>query len=283
VPFGAQPATERPDSIDRLLVRASDGTITDTLLSFASPSATHLAGTTPQVRLFVPEPVWAIGSDGTLFFARNSELRVEMRDRNANVRRITSLPVAHRSLTQGDQQEFRQLIRDTYAAQMESAGITGPGVDATLDELMEVIQFADAYPAFNDLMAGPSNTLWTRRVLSADELRATGEPFNPRTVAMIYAGGYVPEGNAGSTVWDVFDADGVYLGPLELPARFTPLHVHDHHIYGVARDSLDVQYVVRLAVEPPPVTGERLRTSRRMRRSSPPSSPLHPSSPPTAR
>jgi hypothetical protein len=44
----------------------------------------------------------------------------------------------------------------------------------------------------------------------------------------------------------VFDHEGRYLGPIDMPARFQPMHVEGSNIYGVARDDLDVQYVVKL-------------------------------------
>lgn len=52
-------------------------------------------------------------------------------------------------------------------------------------------------------------------------------------------------------VWDVFEADGRYLGQVELPFGFT-LHVmRGEHVWGVLRDELDVQSVVRARIDPP--------------------------------
>ncbi len=52
----------------------------------------------------------------------------------------------------------------------------------------------------------------------------------------------------GGSNWDVFDADGRFLGEVAMPPRFTPRALLGDRIYGVARDALDVQYVVRLRV-----------------------------------
>ncbi len=50
----------------------------------------------------------------------------------------------------------------------------------------------------------------------------------------------------GAGEWDVFDAAGWFLGVVTMPPDFAPmLFVHDQ-IYGIWRDELDVQYVVRL-------------------------------------
>lgn len=55
----------------------------------------------------------------------------------------------------------------------------------------------------------------------------------------------------GRTSYDVFDAGGEFLGPVGLPPGLGEFRVHSitrDHLYGVARDDLDVQYVVRLGI-----------------------------------
>lgn len=51
-------------------------------------------------------------------------------------------------------------------------------------------------------------------------------------------------------VWDVFAPDGYYLGQVELPIAFTLFAARGDHVWGVQRDEMDVQYVVRLRIEP---------------------------------
>jgi hypothetical protein len=43
--------------------------------------------------------------------------------------------------------------------------------------------------------------------------------------------------------WTVFDADGVLLGVVELPARFEPHDIGDDYVLGRWRDDLDVEHV----------------------------------------
>ncbi len=52
----------------------------------------------------------------------------------------------------------------------------------------------------------------------------------------------------GAPEWDVFDAEGRYLGVVTMPDRFAPRLFRGDHIYGVWRDELDVQYVLRLKI-----------------------------------
>jgi hypothetical protein len=39
-----------------------------------------------------------------------------------------------------------------------------------------------------------------------------------------------------------------------MPARFQPLRFVGNDVYGIQRDDLDVQYVVKLAIEKPDAT-----------------------------
>lgn len=51
--------------------------------------------------------------------------------------------------------------------------------------------------------------------------------------------------------WDVFDAEGRYLGPVSLPPELAGLSVHRvtaEHVYGTLRGELDETYVVRARI-----------------------------------
>jgi hypothetical protein len=52
----------------------------------------------------------------------------------------------------------------------------------------------------------------------------------------------------GAPDWDVFDSEGRYLGVVTLPDRFEPVEFAEEDVYGVWRDELDVEYVMRLKV-----------------------------------
>lgn len=80
--------------------------------------------------------------------------------------------------------------------------------------------------------------LWVQRVHVPTELAAEGEAtLDPRDL--------------GSHEWDVFGADGRYHGLIAFPEGFLLMDVVGDRAYGVARDELGVQRVVRLRVEPP--------------------------------
>lgn len=61
----------------------------------------------------------------------------------------------------------------------------------------------------------------------------------------------LPHGLTG-VVFDVFDAEGRYLGHIATNNRFAsyaPLEIRGDRLYGVDRDTLGVQYVVRMRIE----------------------------------
>jgi hypothetical protein len=97
-----------------------------------------------------------------------------------------------------------------------------------------MVQFADHYPAFASLLGGPEGTLWVQHIRTARQVKESGEEFDVQ--------------NVGAQDWDVFDAEGRFLGEATMPDRFQPLRVHGSHLYGVWRDELDVPYVMRLHV-----------------------------------
>jgi hypothetical protein len=79
------------------------------------------------------------------------------------------------------------------------------------------------YPPFDGLHVGADGTLWVRRTIAA-----------------------------GAGALDVFAPDGVYLGEARVPSDFGSMTVHyatADKLYGIARDALGVQYVVRLGVK----------------------------------
>jgi hypothetical protein len=230
MPFpGQQPQAVPVDPVDRLLVRAHDGTLIDTLMTFDSGETFQFSGNSPQIRLFEAEPMWAIGLDGTVFFGMNSDFSIELRDAGGVPRRIVRLAIERKPVTESDQNTFRKMMEELFGQQ----GLPPEAVA----RVAGMIQFAEFYPAYANIMGGPENTMWVQRVRTASEAAASGESFDPQ------------QGDSGSHTWDVFDAEGRYLGPIDMPRRFQPMHVTGNTIYGVARDDLDVQYVVKLRLD----------------------------------
>ena len=214
---------------DLIVTQAYDGTILDTLLTPRRGDSFTITSDRPQFRIFAAEPTWTILSSDRLAFAVNDTYRIEVFGRDGTLERIVTRPYEPTPVTEADQRAIIGLLR----AQFELTGVP----PAQVDLVLEGVSFAEAYPAFTQMRAGPDGTLWIQRVrflsdLSEEEL----ESFNPTL-------------DQGSPEWDVFDSEGRYLGVVELPERFTPFTVRGDRWYGVYRDEFDVQYVQVLRIK----------------------------------
>ena len=131
-------------------------------------------------------------------------------------------------VTDGDQ----ELLLDAIMDMARKAGAP----PAQLQGLRQIIQFGETFPAFANLQVGPEGSLWVQHVRDFTTLSAA-ERENINFFE-----------DAGADDWDVFDADGRFLGVVTMPDRFAPRLLAGNLVYGVWRDDLDVQYVVRLRI-----------------------------------
>ncbi len=222
-PIGSEsrPVTSTTDAIR--LVETS-GTMTDTLLDLPSGGLFQETG----LRFFTPEPMWDIGDSLTVLSAINSEYRILLHDRNGALRRVITRPFKLRAI--GDR-DIRALF-----VYLDRRWLDAGVPPERLPRNHSLVGFADFFPAFYTFQTGYRGTLWVQPVqspadLSDDEIE-----------------GYNFLEDFGASGWDVFDAEGKYLGVVTMPHRFQPRLFLEDRIYGVWRDELDVQYVVRLKI-----------------------------------
>lgn len=194
----------------------------DTLAVLPEGMSLRMEGGVPQIRIFEAEPVWDASADGRLTMAVNSGFRVEVRRPDGSLERVVTRPFTPRPVAESDRQVLLDGLRDVMADQ----GAPPQAVELFLGQAT----FADHYPAFAQVLAGPAETLWMQRLVTPQEMAETGT-FDLQ--------------NFGSDDWDVFDAEGRYLGVMSMPERFTPLRVDGDTFWGVQRDELDVPSVVR--------------------------------------
>jgi hypothetical protein len=184
------------------------------------------SGGQPSISLFEPEPMWTTDGRGRLIAGNNSEYRVRVHGPDGTLQRVVSRPHTRRPITEGDQADFRRVV----AAAWEQGGMPPQAQEM----MMAALRFAEWYPAYANLLGGPDGTLWVQSVQTPETVRELGATFDFQDL--------------GGPAWDVFDADGRFLGVVEMPLRFTPMLWKDDHVYGVQRDDLDVQYVARLGI-----------------------------------
>lgn len=212
---------------DFLLLRDRHGELLDTLLALpAGKSVQFQSGRIPRMRLFDSEPVWILTSDDRIAFGINTEYSIGLYTRDGTLERIIRRASTQRPVTEADRDAFLRFLRE---------GMTAQGMPPEqAQQFLDNIAFADFYPAFAALLGGPDGSLWIQRIQTAEDVAAAGGEFDAQDV--------------GAPTWDVFDAEGRYLGPIELPARFTPLIARGDRLWGIWRDDLDVQHVLRLRV-----------------------------------
>ena len=218
---------------DPIVVYDTTGVVVDTVAML--PKGQTLAGTTEgqfSMVLFSPEPVWDLASDGSIYFALNDQFRIMVNDADGNLLRVIKKDVEKKLVGDRDKNAIRRLLREQW---------TQVGVPpAQLEQLMQGVGFAEYFPAFGQIFIGPQETLWVQRIQSAADMAQGSEEeveFDPQDL--------------GSPEWEVFDAEGRFLGVVTMPDRFRPVNTDGDQIYGVYRDELDVQYIMRLQVNRP--------------------------------
>ena len=94
-------------------------------------------------------------------------------------------------------------------------------------------------PPFREITVGADGRTWVRRNTHPVEIAAP-----------VPSDGQPPVNWAQPYLFDVFDADGSYLGEVEFPEGVAPMLFGASHIWGVRRGDFDEQYVTRMSLLP---------------------------------
>lgn len=221
------PSLARPDNpMNAIVIRATDGTITDTLLKF--PPGQPIG---PNRTVYHPEPAWDLSDDLQLLFAVNDEYRIKRYSSAGQLERIITKEWEPNAVTEADKKVLRN--------HLEAGFVRRGAPPAVVQRLLSRWSFYEYFPAFQSLWAGPAGTIWVQRVqppsqMSEAELGSLDLFWN--------------EDEASAPDWDVFDSEGRYLGVVTMPRMFTPKIFRGDKIYGIWRDEFDLQYVVRLRI-----------------------------------
>lgn len=193
---------------------------TDTIVTLPPGESVRMRGGVPQIRIFSPEPIWDFDAKGNLATGRNNELRFSVWSEDGALQRVITQAHEAQPVTDRDKRVFLNTMRRA----MQDAGAP-PQV---LEQYLSSVEFAEHYPAFALLTWGPQGTLWVQRIVSGDDLAGDeAETFDPQDL--------------GSKEWEVFDAEGRYLGIVRFPGKYQPIRTIGDRFYGIARDDMDVQ------------------------------------------
>jgi hypothetical protein len=208
---------------DLIARQAYDGTIVDTLLTPPRGDTFSFGGGLPEFHFFAPEPIWTLLNDGTFVHAVNNEYRISAAGTDGSVTRIITMPSEPVPVSEQD----IEIITGLILRLMEEQGVP----PQALDGIEQGISYEDFFPAFTQMRNGPKQSLWVQRNgVPSDMTEDEQENWNPLL-------------DQGSDEWDVFDADGRFMGFVTMPERFTPFSLKGDLFYGVWRDEFEVQYV----------------------------------------
>jgi hypothetical protein len=213
---------EDPPVEDELRLIEPDGSLGDTLLTLP---AGDLLGP-GVVRYFTPEPMWAVTDSLTVLFGVNDQYRIGQYDSSGRLRRIIVREHTLRPISDRDIRAFFAYLDRAWLA----AGVPPSRLEANHRR----VSFADDFPAFSTIHSGYDGTVWVQPV------RAPGDLSDEEIERYNFIEDF------GGADWDVFDREGRFLGVVSMPPRFQPRLFVEDAIYGVARDELDVQFVVRV-------------------------------------
>ena len=140
----------------------------------------------------------------------------------------------------------KQVLREIVVDLLRNRGMA----QARIDQLLEGwVRFADFYPAFLRVRSGPNGSIWVQHLASPQRMSQDERSHLVTALANINVAFQIdPRIPLGAPGWDVFDSEGRFLGVVTMPDRFTPIGFVGDEIYGVWKDDLDVEYVVRLFI-----------------------------------
>lgn len=220
------------DSLDVIVTLATDGSVIDTLMRFPPGASIVLSSARgPQRTVFAAEPVWTLSDDLELFFGITNRYRISVFDPEGTLRRIVTKPAEPAPVTERDKEMMWEVIEQQVRSLVPPESFT-----AFMEQTRQLVSFAEFFPAFVSMSIGPNGSIWVQH------LRPPAEVSDEELET------YDMTQDIGSRDWDVFDPDGRYMGVVTMPPRFTPRIILGGKIYGVWRDDLDVQYVMRLRI-----------------------------------
>jgi len=219
-----------------IVVFGPDGTQVDTLPEPSTPFDTPgLSATSPDGRAttgarvpFSPEFLWTLHPSGHFLTGLSSEYRIDLArdDGVLRIERATDPAPIH--------DDERALQRERTVRSMRR---TDP------DWSWNGPPIPEHKPFFNQLLAGRDGRIWVR--LATEAYPVENEDHDPKSPSS------APVTWEEPLRYDVFETDGVYLGAVAPPDDFTPYvnPVFDgDHVWGVTRDELGVQRVVRFRI-----------------------------------
>jgi hypothetical protein len=224
-----------PGTPDAVVLWNTDGSVSDTLLQFPAGTAISMSEDGPHFNLLAADPVWTLTAEAGIAYGFSSDYRIAFYDSTGATVRIINKPTETVPVTTADERIFMDALQHVFPQSL-------------FRQFERNIQLADHYPAFFRFQFGPQESLWVQQVSHPSELSEEERDdlsYRAHNPEVFLAN---PRLALGAPDWDVFDAQGRFLGEVTLPKRFELVRFVGDVAYGVWRDEMDVEYVMRLKV-----------------------------------
>lgn len=213
---------------DDLLLRYVSEGVVDTVLAFDYSRSDVGAPGAPNVPLFVNAPSWTALDGGGVAWLAVLEGRIRVHDPDGGLRGILA---SRRWRPREPTAAHLTVLEEKLGDRLELLG----GSRDALEQLP--VEEPAALPAVTRVIAGPEGTLWVQRMGPVDAMH----PMSLNSPD--------PPVGFGGPTWDVVTSEGSWLGSVELPVGFRLMRVTAEAAYGIARDGLDVDRIVRFRLE----------------------------------
>ena len=194
---------------DGLLHYASLENPPDTVLRFEYPAPVAEVSGDPRAGTLhmtanplTAMPAWALFADGRIAAGTTDAYRISIYRSDGTLERVITGPRDRRPITAADEESIHALM----SRQQEARGVP--------QQIRDAISLAlpDSFPAFASFAAGPEETLWVQQIAVPEDMDPAG--LGETSYALL-----------GSKVWDIFNREGRYLGPIEFPYAVRSLRI----------------------------------------------------------
>jgi hypothetical protein len=190
--------------------------------------------------LFEPAPSIAVDGQGRIYHAGGDVYAVDVYSAEGTLQRRISRHHEPRPVDPAWLEAFEGAVREFYRGRPDR-----PGKDQEIRRVLEGkvgLQRTAHLPPTSRLRVAANGAFWVERSDLDDE------PWR-REFRQLYGRG---QRELPAVQWDVFDASGRYTASVTMPLRFEPMQATEKAVYGVLRDDLDVEYVVRYDIQTQP-------------------------------
>lgn len=213
-----QPEPNKPWPV-ALLHMDDAGVIVDTIVPPTLPSEPETPG-----GAFGVSKAWTTGRDGGLLVGINDRYVIDHYQTSGRVLRIVrDIPLPRVAPEERAEIEARNDWMRRTQGQFMTA---------------EIPPVPDIKPAFRSIAVGEEGRIWVLRHVEAEEGEVIQRPARPGMEAPPASRWREP------VVYDVFEADGTFLGSIRVPDRTTLSVFRGDRVWGVRRGELDEAYVV---------------------------------------